>query len=1640
MANQIVSFKDSNWSLGVDALSTEVDIAEGYVEELENFDPTPEKYLSKRKGYQGVYGNLPVRVVSVEYTTDATANLCLTLDGSIDLSRLSSVPLVVQGRLSVPTAGGDFTSEVNSVHYYPSFSTEILKNFPSGDFTTFIPASEHSLETNLIWVGTSSRTGAGTISNEQFYPNEISIDVADFDISIDTVNGGDEFPGYVYYLERNPSAGAVYVSPTTAATAGTHTVSFTSGTHGLSNNQIITKCFVDTGLAFEEFQADALTINSSGTVSVTFTNEISVNVFFILSVVPLVNSISGTIDSGDTIPAGPKTLIVSVPVSSPFFFLDCYLENGTVLEKVIPNSIEYDDTNSVANVSFTNDGPATSFTMYWLSAGISSNKICLDATVIPIAVDDTRPQLTVWGLDHEMIYGAEADTRAGWVTHIDTYTSEGESFLVAGLGGVFYKGQERDELSAPTWLIPSAYPNLRARISGTVSVGPTFIDITDTTFRTRGNIKGDNLGSNSSVVSSYMYNALTGYVDVVLQILGLTIDGTLSVIINTTDGLEDLASISGAPFSRLNGDWKIKDVGVTGEFLTLSLDIPAVTNSVWNDSGRVGRLGIFSDSVELSAPCPFIFDDIILGESIPNQLPIQALYNDNTTLGLYGVTQQVDFPNAIRIAGSRLSNAIPVRDLNGNSTVAGFLLGDMVQLTGFNQEFRIVDIDLSSSVLVLDEIIRWNDAIQSTNIINVSGRWTPFEAPEDNFSATPSTYPRYMSESPYDDQPFTRSSMANDSMYLSNGIDRPQKIDGVNIYRPGLPRWQTQMFITQNTAAAAVIQLNNISCGFTSFATNKFTVAAADVKTFLVGTRIRIDGQADISYIVTDTDVDNDVIIVDRDIVSPGSSGIIREVCTFNYYFRLNMVDRNNNIIASAATGSEDCVVELTEDTQLRLRLLGLPALDNYDYDRIEVQVYRTKKNGVAPYYLLSTIPLDFDVSAGYIDYVDSDSDEDLRDLDQVNTALKGAELGVAWSQPLRSKFMTSVSNSLIQANFDSDPYLNMSFVDIGIRITPSQLNGFRFLFKKAIDDVLTTSNMTDRVGAEWRNTGDLAVSGITGGVGDFSVTITAHGAVAGDWVYLFRKSAPPADSSNYFAGWWQIASISDANTITINFPGVPGAFTAADDIDRALFASASGDLPVWLGTDYNYSWRREVGSDTAAPYERLAVLRMASALNAGMRMTDTTIAGYESFMPWYVSDAGGEFDIGQLTVRQPLNISTGSSVVLPGAFGDYNLFVNSILRGPDEEIGVQTQKFGSRVLASYQNFPEIMDNPTAVVDSQSDSAVDVNPADGQEITAVIPLFGQAAFGAAQKDQIIVAFKENSIYIVNFTEKRAGRNAVQRIQSENLGCHSPNAVTTTKGGVVYANRSGIYKLDGDMMAPTYLGRRLQRFWRDNVDLSRLDLFTVTNFSNESKVKLSFVYKDETVPVHQFVYNTTKENLADDSALGSWTIYSNWNAIGFSNLDDRNYNATTFGRVFGTRNTGEVSDYRDDSSAITANVLFRAMSFGDEGRRKTIPSAMITYRNQENQGDRDIQVFYAVNMENTFEEADRSELPNRGPVNDLSDTTGKRSVVYKYSFHANKGVYFQIRVINDKIDQALDITNVTYRVGGLTDHGIQNAKG
>lgn len=937
---------------------------------------------------------------------------------------------------------------------------------------------------------------------------------------------------------------------------------------------------------------------------------------------------------------------------------------------------------------------------------------------------------------------------------------------------------------------------------------------------------------------------------------------------------------------------------------------------------------------------------------------------------------------------------------------------------------------LVGGTIQIDEPLVWEDTAGDTNIFVCEQRWIPIEAPDDSFNLTPSTYIRHLDTDAYAAQMFLRSTMVVDNMYFTNSSDEVMKFDGSNIYRAGIIPWQPGLFITQNTAATAKVVVNNRSVAYTTVnnAQGKVQITAADIDTIPVGTSVRI-GASTQTYILRayTTDALNAYAVFDRSLdAAVVATGNISEIATLRYYFRLNAVDVNSNIIASAVTGYQDHVVELTADAAVGLKLVGLPVWDIYDYDRLEVEIYRTKKNTAAPFYRLTTIPMVFQNSQGYVLYTDSFADSDLIELDRVSTALKGSELGTAWSDPLRAKYVTSTGNRLVLGNVRDYPQLDIQIVS-DASLSNAELSGDSMLFRRDNTDTGITTDMPTRVRYEWRlMSSAIAVTGLAG-IASTSFTVSVvNTAVAGDWVYLSYATTALTGRPLKYSGWWQITSASGA-AITINYSDADAIIATGPTV--ALFATDPTDVPVPLGVDGNMGM---VNGDSFDLFDSMR--RMSMAVNATMRMVDVTIAGMSEYTPWLTARGGNDASqAGRLIIRQPKTAETSLEIV--PTFSGYSLFINSIQRTTLDQVSATTRVYPSRLLVSYSNYPEIFDSPTTILDIDSDSAIDVNSADGQEITGVIPFFGESAFGASQQAGILVVFKTNSIYLVDINQKVAGNNAVQRIETEGLGCTAPYSIAVTKGGIMFANESGIYCLRRSQ-AIEYIGKYMERNWTERVSLSNLELCQGHHYGVGRAYKLSVPLNTTESYIEDsevYVYDHTSEA---NGKLGAWERYDNHAATGWANLGSDAFYASTNGRVFIIRNLGTLDDFRDDSSAIGMVLETRATDFGDSGRRKVLDRVIVDYRTTQNSTGTSLK--YAIDMEEEYSDTSPFVVSHPRVLTGLADPVARSVFTVSHSVGRRRCIYFGVQILNSTIDEGIEIPGITYKVGGLADTGILQA--
>jgi len=1713
---------------GIDARSPENQIPPGYVRDALNADVV-QGIARGRPGYAGYAGNFPVRVVSVEYD-DPNNQICFTLDSAIELATIDlltvrSSPMVVYGRLSANIGAGPFTT-TDSVKYYPGFFQQIRQTFQTGTNTLTVPGTTHGLGTINLFVGVAESLSASNLSNRYVLWDNINVDETSFDIDIDYTNGtGSPISVFTYYADKDAVTGSTYVSGNTSVPGtGTPTTltggPITAATHQLSNFNIIAQVYRDNGTNRDLVDPESLTIDTvTGSVTVIVTNStgVAADYFVILSAAPSANFKTGSLSG--------STYTITIPnAERAFIFPGVYVSNGTDLEMVIPDEIEYDSASNTISVTFQNPG-ANSFTIYWEYATIRSTEICVTDTTLTASGTDTRPQLTIWGLDHTEIYGDAPTGREGWATHIDTYRIAGESRVVGALGGNLYSVREYSE-SGTSYLFGSALPSLFQRLASTTVIAPALWETGQTPGRSRGYITGTGLGDNWATCTAVAFDPLVGggstrYTLTVPALSLRNSAGTALTVndanVNTIISVGDQITAEDMSYSRHNGSFNIIQVGASGTTINIWVSNESITTSDWDDAGVTGSVGLFTDKLTLQSDSPFLPGDTILSDALSASQELEVLSSSDSTptdILVSGVVDVITIQAGVQLVGRRTGQVMPLRNVADAATAVNFVRGDIAfyseeatrplrieyvnplsDITGgsisgdgdmatvtlgsgntdhlssgmrvllrragvYTGEVLIEDVPsqttftfvstetdtVSGTAVVvghtvhLGEPIEWEDTTSDTNTLQVDRRLIPVEAPDDSYTLTPSTHIRYFDANTFGDQPFLRSCMVSDTLFLENGDDEAMKFDGSSLFRAGLFKWQPGVFIQTDTAPTARIVTSLRSVAYTArdATRGRLTVAAEeDLDVLPIGTKVRLTGSTELYTIISTTATSTPAyfIFLDRSLdTGVAATGTLSESAVFKYYYRLNAVDQNQNVIASAVAQSEDYSVELTQDAAIHHKLVGFPAWDNYDYDAIYVQVYRTKANTSAPFYRVFQQRLPFNGADGYVEFSDSFRDSNLLDLDPINTALKGTELGVGWQEPLRAECITSAAGTAILGNVRDYPQLDMQLFGDST-VTATQLSGSIFEFRRDVNDTTGTTDMLNRARYEFR-TDSTAFSIVisepaTPGTYFEVNTGLPHGLVDGNWVYIYYSALSTPSTANRpitYSGWWQV-DVQSVTVFRVNYTGAGGSGGIVPfHPERLVRAAAGADIPILLGNDGNSS---AASANTTLQLFQ-AGRRLALAINASMRNVDTTLTGYTTFVPWVIAIGGNDTGVsGRVLIRQPRVDEEALGMRLVALGTNFRVFVNDVERASGTTVSSQTALFPSRILIGYENFPEIFDNPTAILDTDSDSAVDINPADGQEVTVIVPFFGEAAFGAAQQSSVIVVFKENSIYLVDVNEKRAGRNPVQRIETEGIGCTAPNSVSVTKNGIMFANESGIYALRRNLVVE-YVGKLMERNW-DRVDRTQLELAQGHHYTVGRKYKLSVPLLSETRTSEVFVYDHTNEV---EKGVGAWTRYDNHPTTGWCNLNQDAFFCTSTGRMMVIRRMGDEVDYQDDHAAYTFRLQLRANDFGQSGSRKIYDSIYIGYRTAV---PSNAQVGTAVDTEQEYVNVTGARIVVPGTnLDGASDAVGRDVLTVRHNTSRRKGVSMSVQVETSTRLETVEIASVEFRVASVGSKGILEA--
>jgi len=1699
---------EKDFSSGINKLAAEDAVPQGYVEDLENMQANAQGYVEKRKGYQAYAGTIPLRVSK---TVADTLNNYLYLyfdelsggTAQIDFSTLKSSPVVLFGT-------GTHLASGTTSRYYPSFVVDPRVKLGT---TITLVAADIGATTKDLFVGLGYNTTEGTKNIEVVYADAVTVNSSTFDVTIGSIEGAPEdINCFVYVKNHSTLAGESWadtVAPVTVVVPGTgvtqHTYTITQAMHQLNTQNYICRFYrPDSG---EEIFPDSLNVAGS-TITVQVTdNDPTWNgqLRVVIASTPEIDVETRAVVAG-------QSATITFPIGADFAFFEIYQENSpNNYSRVMPDNITI--ASQTASVAVTNLSPSqVKFRILWERATVRTNKLRLTEPSVLAGAEDLNPQLCLYGLDHTELY-PDAKYRAGWVTHIDSYKSEGENYLVAGLGWNLFKAVYHTSL-------PSRQPLLRVSVATAGKVGPLF----DGAGRDRTSYYFTGGGEGWADIVSINYQESTGWTRVVVSTPNRVTNAGVG---NGVDLQHDRLTIEGSSQKIHRGEWAIMAFSLQANTLTFDVMNPSIISSDY-DEDSVGEAGVFTDKVvftsSVSTYSPVV-GDRLEGSAFPQGLSgsLTCISTIDATSWFTGVGELIDFPEGQVYIVRRTGYMLRLRDVNnpavnpyenfvvgdvlalsdrerryriqyaipdsvtglaavfdaavGEATVtkagsttwsAPFKVGQRVTLISagrFSGEFQIKELP-DTATMVLDcssvkdsttpgvpqacsaqgRILELNysdefyDDPNSLLTVTVPLRWFPLENPTGSPSRT-----KHLESSPYTRQPFVRSVMAQDNMYFANYNDHLLKYDGVSLYRSGLVRWQPAVFAAVDTTSSAkiIVPAQKVVIGFKyQTADTYFLEGTKDNFTaFFVGSKIEIPNSAlnpfTIQAIVSVGGNNEYHLFLDKkpDITAGGTIFSVTEYQPniYRYYFRLTAYDANDNVVTSATTGSNEFYVSLTQSAAIKLRLLGLPKFEQLNYSRIYLEVYRTKRNSVAPFYNVYKNLIPFDTTKPYIDITDTISDEALpaQPDDEVLTFLAGERLGNGLSQPPQAKYCTVSDNRLVLANIQDDPKIQ---VDIfGNPLLTAFANTVFHLRKDGVQPAAPLQPINDLTFELRNSTNAVTINTIDPEVNSVALTLASvpAGLAIGHWVYLFDDTLP---TNLTYAGWYKVSIIDGSVvTVTVTGQGNVAPFAPSTTYVNKLLACTSDvgsptSFPVFTGTDYNYGWRNANNENLYSASARV-LLRLANAINFSQTVSSS---------PWVFANAGLDLGGQTLTLTFPENsLTTKPELVFPAVLGGVEYYgnkvkVKDVVGG--ENVGVTTAKFPSRVVISYPNYAEVFHRPFDDNATLSQSIVDVNPADGQEITGVFPFFSESAFGASLKSASVIVFKTNSIYIVNPDSRQS-----QQLETNGLGCTAPYSIAATREGIMFANEAGLYRLTRSLTVEP-IGSYIDRLWREGVNHTELGLMQGHAYGVGRKYKVSIPKVNETTPSEALVYDYTRED--SKNTYGSWTRYTNHPATGWCNLLEDAFFASTRGRVYKVSNANSKYDYQDDGQAITGYTIFRALDFGDSAVRKRVLHLLVHYRIPNLlEGPVDVntaKVSMGINLVDNYQQLDTFKLDVPNASDGLSTLSPNKQVTLRYAVRNPKSLYFQTKIEDNGLHTPLQVTGLSFRVTGLGTEGITEA--
>jgi hypothetical protein len=548
------------------------------------------------------------------------------------------------------------------------------------------------------------------------------------------------------------------------------------------------------------------------------------------------------------------------------------------------------------------------------------------------------------------------------------------------------------------------------------------------------------------------------------------------------------------------------------------------------------------------------------------------------------------------------------------------------------------------------------------------------------------------------------------------------------------------------------------------------------------------------------------------------------------------------------------------------------------------------------------------------------------------------------------------------------------------------------------------------------------------------------------EYIQIISKPNTFADSDNQFIGsligWHKITKVDLADgsvdKLIIRVPAyIADEFSSVTPIDSLqcvliLGGSTSPSTEKILVPCWDVAYDDTPSQDVTLPNDTIGRVakNWAKAINTVMsdngyykrieeELNEIPVANDIKVSPnfilgdWGYTKWGKAVGFGRVEITQQISnefsfyVYTNSLPARTAVFSNGFTSPNPIIARP--------KVFPSRIVISYGNYPESVDNPYADNTLTSNSIIDINPSDGQEITGMARFFSESSSGGAQYSGTLIVFKTNSVYAVDIASRSA-----TKLQSMGQGCTVPDSIASTDDTIFFANDTGIYKVTRDLNVK-YVGDLLDRYYegisKTNLKLRGYGIADNFDLSYKLALPVNSEVNDE-IAVYNF------ESMSKQ-AEGSWALYDNIPISSAKQTSNTFWFGNFKGRIWENRNANDNTDYRDDDDAVSASFTYGPQAFGDPGKTKDMSHVIVQYADN---GPTAATVSMALDLNQEFTTLD--------PTN--AGEGSWKGINVAYSPPPTKAVYYQVKIDHDVKDEPCVVNGLVFKVSIGNEQAIRQA--